>query len=1130
MSASIEAPSGEIYAQIPLPQIQEAPSPAEARAAACFERQFSDEAAGSSPSLEDLSVEQLFQRVDECELDFSAVAEADRAFGELSRRPVSLEMIQRVVARKGKPIRLAERKLMTRIMRELPDLNRVLVSYELLKRETERMDLNRFRPRMIRAEGGEFQAHETGGAEFRFLVHAAGLDEGTIEEIRQKRIRSGFLCTSLICDSFPYFYEARSNFAMVLAADPRTIAATTREDAFTPYASRSPGTMQFYRFYQRLQLLTSYVDKIYRELGIGDHPASDSISRLNRLKSQEAEGISSPEMQAEAGALQQAILGREDTYQRVQDHYKTFGLARQKMKEIAKRLEDEPAIASEKAREELRLAKELLEEIDKDLSIFNTHVHPIQGVGDLIGQTQSQPINNFNYDGSKPYNEVNLDLSTRFEEGFDPIAVKAILIDQFAFERNPGNFTKILVDAKAHGIPILITQDPLLSQEEIRRRLLIDVEKGIESNVRKWIESGQIDGETAGKALVLAVRAKAYYSCCSTILTVQEIPERYLKEAFLLAVERKDDLTISSLRNAPEEACKKIVAEFVSGDPEWIPPSIVQFLLDRGFNVSPMVASRILRQLMKEYRPDSVGILYSRFKDRIPREELDEIFSGPQSDHFDFSLSNLPIDEIERCLLKAIERKNLSKIEKFFQIARFIPFISPLLAAAALEAAKKEGDQETTLTILSVYPEFEDRWRGYFVEAVQNGDGAWAYRLFSRSHGSLNQAAIELIPRMEKSSSFNQILNELFVYVDAIPPAHAGRFLIAALEEKLANRAIEIYKFFKGKIPERELTETYPAIARSGSVEMICEVLPRDQLRSCFLEAVRQGQWIRMLYLAQDEVIKKELLPEDLEWAVSSAVNGNMWSHDLAEFINSMPTLRDHLKSLALKLAGQHQTDFYLNQLTEALSDRSEEWDLLPQERAAFQKAAIASDDEDFHQFSEDDFADIPALPPEEDISQKAALIASPSISVQKAALAIPKIAPFLTEPEALNIAQFAYAGMQSEEFHEPLAQRLARIPEPQFSKAQAYLIKYVQMPGNREKFGRFGQLDALETALKSTTSAVPPLPVKKGALKKRKVAAQHGFSLLSLALSAIKAPFHLAGWAAAGALKACRRRLQTAR
>lgn len=991
--------------------------------------------------LEGMSAASLFDMIREGARE----RDIEAAFAELAERPFSLEIIEGLIRRRGMPICPAERALMRKLKRSLPDLNKALVSWELLRRETEKMDLSRFRGASIEAGGESFPVYGTRDGSYKYLVYAVGVNRGSIEERWQKKLASGFICASLISDQGSDLYSPNQKYGMVVAADPRSIVATSREDAYTPYMLDDPGTMEFYRFYQRLQLLTSYVDKLYREIGVSETPALDGLSSLNRLRSLEEQGVSLPGAESLAQSRQRTILGKESSYEEIQIHYKKFGLARQKIREIEEFLQAAPGLADERQEAELRRCKRMLEEISGDSGIFHLHMHPIQGVDDLIGQTGSQQVNNYNQLGTRPYNEVNLDLEAPPESGVDPIVLKAILIDEEAFRRSPDSYWDVLRDATAKGIPILLREAPVLSPQETRNRFLQDARKGRELNLARGVDSGHIDGETAGRALLLAIESRAY-SCASQIMIIPGIPERYLREAFYLTVGKRDDFTLGAFLKEIPGLIGPIAAEYASGGGDWFPSSLVEFIFDRGLEISPETAGRILIQLMPSHTPHLVRLIYEAYKDRIPREQLDLIFSPPDLGSAFFCMENIPPEEVEGCAARAIERRDAAALRKLFGKREFRALIPTALAEKALKFAEAEGAGDLVVAILRACPQFEDRWAVYFQDAIEKRNGYKAYYLYSHSEGRLKEAAIAALPFMEQDNFRARFLNELFPDEREIPAVYAGECLKAAVDERCIARAVRIDQLFRCEIDPEKWAEIHQIVVQSGNIELIVHLLPREQINRCFRASVERGQWFRALDLAKAAQPFDHILREEFEAAVSSAIESRVWVSDVAELVECNPDIRERLRAFALKKAIEMGERSYL----EKLADR---FGATPGELQALNGGKPLSyfEEQEFSKFTAADFED---LAKEDD-------------------------APNIQEPEDLD-----------------------------------------------ELAAEMGALQIEEPEVDSPDLLAPV--VQTGSLGNREVTAQHRLSIGSLpglAAAALRAPFHLLGWASSGLLKACRKK-----
>lgn len=432
------------------------------------------------------SIGSLFQSLDELEKEPSANADKiEQVFEELKKKPFSMELVEREVRRGGKPISMAEWRFLTHLKRQLPDLNKALVGYELIKRETERMDLSRFRKTSVRLYEEDYDIYDIDRAEYRFFVHAAGAYEVPIESTKAQRLWSGFLCTSLISQDCSDFYCHEKSYAMVLAVDPRSITTTIRQDGYTP-CEASRDTLEFYRSYQRLQILTGLIDRLYCESGVQEEHPTDSFSRLNRLLSDDA-AMLDPEQVREARRLQAEVLsstGHANLEQTLQITYQTHGLSLMKLEEMARF----DALGPEPTR-----CKVLLEEIQSNYKLFTDHIHPIQGPGDLLNQTPSQPPQSYNIGTSRPFNEVNLHLEHRFEPGKDPIEVKAVLLNWEALESTPKQFESVLKDAKEKGIPVLMNGRRVMNAALAEAKLKRAIMQAKSENVRRLLKQPNLD-------------------------------------------------------------------------------------------------------------------------------------------------------------------------------------------------------------------------------------------------------------------------------------------------------------------------------------------------------------------------------------------------------------------------------------------------------------------------------------------------------------------------------------------------------------------------------------------------------------------------------------------------------------
>jgi len=126
---------------------------------------------------------------------------------------------------------------------------------------------------------------------------------------------------------------------------------------------------------------------------------------------------------------------------------------------------------------------------------------------------------------------------------------------------------------------------------------------------------------------------------------------------------------------------------------------------------------------------------------------------------------------------------------------------------------------------------------------------------------------------------------------------------------------------------------------------MIREIMPPEQFRSCFQIAVERGHWLRMLHLAEEPLLDAHLLPEDFEFAVSSAIKDKIWASDLAQLISSRPSLRRRLRTLALEKAIEIRNGIYLEEVAKALSASPQEIEELRRKAEALPLAAAGAEE-----------------------------------------------------------------------------------------------------------------------------------------------------------------------------------------
>lgn len=719
-------------------------------------------------------------------------------FNELAKRPFSFDLIEGIVRRRGAPISPAERRLMRQIARRFPDLNRTLASWELLQRETDRMGLDlalgesRFPKTVIRIGGEVFPANDISGSPFRMLVHAAGPHEGPIETVKEWRREDGFMCCSLLSDETPDFYEQNKNYAMVLSADPTVITATTREDAYTPYrAEESP--KQFYRFYQRLQLLTAFIDRLYRESGIqGDHP-TDEHSTLNRLMSSRDQGSSVEPMIDELTKALRKGRSALELYAIYNE-----GLSRQKLKE----LERAPCLQGKIQREEFLRCGSLLEDIKSDDSVFSRHIHPIQPPEELLRQTPFQSPHVFNLFGERPFNEVNLYLGG--PDGKDAVTVRAILVDRNALEKNPQAYLSLLVNARECRIPILVKKDPVLTPEAIKYRLI----RAVESANCRWVErllaSGAIDAATAQKAFEVAVE-NMDSKIISSILKTGLISDALIAEGFERLIGEGFGQAASAILDFRPGLLQRRALEILSG--EW-PSTSCAFLClslhEQGIDVPESISYKAFSFFAaSRHWQIELEALFRKCKKKLSVEERRKWIECL----WNHNSSGLPfiVEEIDAEWLfsRLMEKGSYETFHVFSRMASFLAALSPKLAERAFLYASEYCLPLGVACFLERDPPLSDR---VVLDAFLHYPQAFLYSLpvlISRRAELVQengQEMVEVLPADDRKIFFQELAEEKMV-----PASLANEAFSALIDCRRFELAYDVYMMHHELFTDQEI-------------------------------------------------------------------------------------------------------------------------------------------------------------------------------------------------------------------------------------------------------------------------------------------------------------------------------------
>lgn len=450
----------------------------------------------------------------------------------------------------------------------LPLRNRTLLHYDLLRRNTEKMDLDKdFRKRQIEVAGETFSVYDTGRRNFTFFIHAIKPWEPDVAQALAVRQANGILCLSLISDELPNFYNQETYYAAVLSVDPKAIVKTTPHDSYTPCDVRDPKTVPFYNAQYRLQILAAYIDELYREKIPRGFLSEDSMIR-SLLSSQRT----FPQEEVESFLYAQGIWMPSPPPNK-------WGETEKKLVELG--------FTPKNGLPNLPNLEHCLKSVSpEEISTLN----PLIGPRDLLALTAAQPPTIDNKNGKTPYNEVNI----TFYDCPNAIQLKAILVDPQAIEANPANFLPVLLHAKAHNIPILLKAESIAESFTCLEEMAAKGDtKGIEELL---LSTTCLTEWHIAEALSIAVEKRQYDTVRYLIENCPEIPSSKLKQAFSLLLQQFYCLTerekalifqafpLSSFERLflayaeSAESLKLIILFLINPD---LPPPLIEKIVDR---------------------------------------------------------------------------------------------------------------------------------------------------------------------------------------------------------------------------------------------------------------------------------------------------------------------------------------------------------------------------------------------------------------------------------------------------------------------------------------------------------------------------------------------------------------------
>lgn len=564
----------------------------------------------------DNSIVQIFRRIDELEREgtLSNSQAIEALFDELARRPFEPDLIEGIVQRGGKPISLGEKRLISLIRRNFPDFNRTLVSYDLLRRNTDHLDLRRFEKEFIDVYGTLIEVHKVGGSRYRFLVHAARVDEGSVGNILEEKKKVGFLCASVISDECPYFFKDDHYFAIVLSANPSQVVATCREDAFSP-SQKDGETTKYYRERLRLSLLTSWIDKLFRESGVlkSQSRTTDEFSQLNRIMSSGdsamlADGSSS------IRALRKTVLCNQPL-ERNKFFYERQGISRKQIEESLRFAQTHPCHINPGIQADLQRCEQMMNSA-KSISEELRQLHPIQSPEELLRQTPFQKRHGDNQSGKRPYNEINLLCET---QGQSQIRAKAVLINRRSYLLNPNRYRDVLLQANFDRVPILFIENPSdrkSHQDELLRAILLADRLAISDLLGR----GEVDDPFKRDAFLIAIKLGNWEIFSCLLSGWRRLPQPIIEELFQSAL--RDEGLMKQLLQSRKDLFMDRALNALEFLPDKVAVNVALYLFSLGARVPSRFAPEMYCFAIREKNGDLALKIRWSYEEEIPEEVL----------------------------------------------------------------------------------------------------------------------------------------------------------------------------------------------------------------------------------------------------------------------------------------------------------------------------------------------------------------------------------------------------------------------------------------------------------------------------------------------------------------------------
>lgn len=606
----------------------------------------------------------------------------------------TFSQIKPILARGGDPVSEEEVQRIALLHEHLPDLKRALDSFEVLRRDTDRLlqiDADSPFQKIQLLSGDEWiSCYDLSSSDFRFLIHSVSLDNQEINHVFKSRLKSGFLCASLVSEACPFFYKQDRSYALVLSADPGLVVSTNRQDWFTPDDSRDPFLAGFYRSYYRLQLLTAYIDKLYRDSG------AQPVSAENRFLSLGAE--------EENGVNESGLDEKEE---KVLQLLEEPGLSKIKIEEARSCLSSRVSSRSSEILSELSLCEEALEEFAKS-PFYHRYLQPVVEIEELIRLTPFQKRHICNRQGMRPYNEINLDLGIvrKREEG--ALQLRGILIQREAFRKDPSEFLPVLLDARKNRIPILVCSEKEMDAAAVRRHFLKAASRLDFETVGELSSHPAIDEDLIGRALIFAVEGLSIPLVERIGNTHLEVPEPYLTQALDAAIRVQWIPMIEAILDLGGPLIFQKAAESLSSFETDMAGEFALCLAKRNVPLPAAYIRLAVKNAIQMNAITDVREIYINYCEQIPDNQWDQVWAELM-DLFPSSLSGLlPLDKSIWAFDYLLEKRAFQAIGYFLKDRRFTEQISEeQLRKAIVLAIQERFPEEIIFQMISASPQKE---------------------------------------------------------------------------------------------------------------------------------------------------------------------------------------------------------------------------------------------------------------------------------------------------------------------------------------------------------------------------------------------------------------------------------------